>query len=106
MIIILIMIMMIIIIIIIIPDFLANYYDNNSYYNIKPIIISININNKHVPFYRDTYLLVGARSTVIYIYKRLSSVRQEVFTHRHDRHQTSVSKAVARVVVVRWCYCY
>jgi hypothetical protein len=25
--------------------------------------------------------------------KRLSSVQQEVFTHRHDRHQTSVSKA-------------
>jgi hypothetical protein len=34
--------------------------------------------------------------------KRLSSVRQEVFTHRHDRHQTSVSKAVARVIEVRW----
>jgi hypothetical protein len=30
--------------------------------------------------------------------KRLSSVRQEVFTHRHDRHQTSVSKAVPRVI--------
>jgi hypothetical protein len=25
-----------------------------------------------------------------------------VFTHRHDRHQTSVSKAVARVIEVRW----
>jgi hypothetical protein len=36
------------------------------------------------------------------IYKRLSSVQQEVLTHRHDRHQTSVSKAVARVVEVRW----
>jgi hypothetical protein len=37
----------------------------------------------------------------LYIYiKRLSSVQQEVFTHRHDQHQTSVSKAVARVVEV------
>jgi hypothetical protein len=36
------------------------------------------------------------------IYKRLSSVQQEAFTHRHDRHQTSVNKAVARVVEVRW----
>jgi hypothetical protein len=34
--------------------------------------------------------------------KQLSSVQQEVFTHRHDRHQTSVSKAVARVVEVTW----
>jgi hypothetical protein len=25
-----------------------------------------------------------------------------VFTHRHDRHQTSANKAVARVVEVRW----
>jgi hypothetical protein len=30
--------------------------------------------------------------TSLYLYiKRLSSVQQEVFTHRHDRHQTSVS---------------
>jgi hypothetical protein len=39
---------------------------------------------------------------MIHIYKRLSSVQQEVFTHMHDRHQTSVNKAVARVVEVRW----
>jgi hypothetical protein len=32
----------------------------------------------------------------------LSSVQQEVFTHRHDRHQTSVNEAVARVVEVGW----
>jgi hypothetical protein len=38
----------------------------------------------------------------IIIYKRLSSVQQEVFTHRHDRHLPSVNKAVARVVEVRW----
>jgi hypothetical protein len=42
----------------------------------------------------------GAVSRQRDIYKRLSSVQQEVFTHRHDRHQTSVSKAVARVVEV------
>jgi hypothetical protein len=39
---------------------------------------------------------------IIIIYKRPSSVQQEVFTHRHDRHQTSVNKAVAKVVEVRW----
>jgi hypothetical protein len=31
-------------------------------------------------------------------YKRLSSVQQDVLPHRHDRHQASVSKAIARVV--------
>jgi hypothetical protein len=41
-------------------------------------------------------------SLVWYTSCRLSSVQQEVFTHRHDRHQTSVNKAVARVVEVRW----
>jgi hypothetical protein len=28
---------------------------------------------------------------ILFYIKRLSSVQQEVFTHRHDRHQTSVS---------------
>jgi len=38
--------------------------------------------------------------TIIYISG--SAFQQEVFTQRHDRHQTSVIKAVTTVVEVRW----
>ena len=38
----------------------------------------------------------------VIIYISGSACQQEVFTHRHDRHQTSVIRAVTRVVEMRW----
>jgi hypothetical protein len=64
--------------------------------------MNIAANNRLTLFLRDAVdARLNLNAAQYYIYKQLSSVRQEVFTHRHDRHQASVSKAVARVVEVR-----
>jgi hypothetical protein len=84
------------------------------------IILNISININHKSFSlsvsapsclseSDTSPVSHTAEPLTYIYTRGSAVfnqgtplvQQEVFTHRHDRHQTSVSKAVARVIEVR-----